>query len=212
MGAPGAGKGTQAQLVMQKFGWPHISTGDILREIAQTDTPLGQHVKQVQASGQLVSDDILAEIVQERLRRGDCEKECVLDGFPRTIPQAKLLDRIAAQPGDELVVVNVAVGREALIQRLSGRRGCPQCGAVYNVYLHPPKQDEICDRCGAQLRMRSDDTSEAVARRLDVYEEKTAPVIEYYRQRGNLVDIDGGRPVDEVFPDVLRVIEERDPA
>lgn len=212
MGAPGAGKGTQARLISQRFGWPQISTGDILREIALSDTPLGQHVKQVQASGQLVSDDILAEIIQERTRRPDCQDGYILDGFPRTIRQAELLDRLATEPGNELLVMNFTVGRETLIQRLAGRRICPQCKAVYHLHVQPPQRDEVCDRCGTPLHLRSDDMPEAISRRLDVYEENTALVIAYYRERGNLVDLDGGRPTDEVFQDVLRVIEERNGA
>jgi adenylate kinase len=212
MGAPGAGKGTQAQLLSRKFDWPQISTGDILREIAQSDTALGQYVKQVQASGQLVSDDILAEIIQERTRRADCQDGYILDGFPRTIRQAELLDRLTAEPGNKLLVVDFTVNRETLIERLAERRICPHCGAVYNLNLEPPQWNEVCDHCGTRLQARSDDTPEAIRKRLDVYEENTAPVIEYYRERGDLVDIDGGWPIDEVFQDLLRVIEERDPS
>jgi adenylate kinase len=157
-----------------------------------------------------VSDEILAEIIQERTRRADCQRGYILDGFPRTIHQAELLDRLAAEQGNELVVMNIAVPRQTLIKRLGDRRSCPQCGAVYNLRLQPPQRNEICDRCGAALQSRSDDTPEAVSRRLDVYEEKTAPVIEYYRQRGNLVNIEGAPPINDVFQDVLRVIEHTD--
>lgn len=207
MGAPGAGKGTQAKLVSRQFGWPQISTGDILREIAQHDTPLGQHVKQVQASGQLVSDEILAEIIQERTRREDCQNGYILDGFPRTCHQAELLDRLIAESGHEMLVINFIVDREALVQRLASRRLCPQCGALYNLQLRPPQRDELCDRCGTPLQRRSDDTPEAIGQRLDVYEESTAPVIQHYREQGDLLDVDGGRPVEVVFQGVLRVIE-----
>ena len=207
MGAPGAGKGTQAKLVSQQFGWPQISTGDILREVAQRDTPLGQHVKQVQASGQLVSDEILAEIIQERTRREDCHNGYILDGFPRTLQQAELLDRLIAESEHEMRVINFIVDREALVQRLASRRLCPHCEALYHLQLRPPQRDELCDRCGTPLQRRSDDTPEAIRQRLDVYEKSTAPVIQHYRERDDLLDVDGGRPVEVVFQEVLRVIE-----
>ncbi len=207
MGAPGAGKGTQARLVSKQFGWPRISTGDILREMAHADTPLGRQVKDILASGQLVSDEILAEIIRERTSRPDCQDGYILDGFPRTIRQAELLDQLVAGSGHELLVMNFTVDRQALIERLSQRRTCPQCEAVYHLRYQPPRRDEICDRCGTPLEMRSDDTPEASSHRLDVHGEKTAPVIEYYRQRGKVVDINGGRPIHDVSRDVFRAIE-----
>lgn len=207
MGAPGAGKGTQAKLISRQFGWPQISTGDILREIAQQDTPLGRQVKQVQASGQLVSDEILAEIVRDRTQRPDCQNGYILDGFPRTRHQAELLDQLVTASGHQMLVMNLVVDREALIERLASRRLCPRCGALYNLRLQPPQRDELCDRCGVSLQCRADDQPEAIRKRLEVYETNTAPVIEHYRERGELLDIDGGRPVEAVFRDILRVLE-----
>lgn len=204
MGVPGVGKGTQAKLLSEKFGWPQISTGDILREMAQSETPLGQSVKEILASGQLVSDDILAEIIQERTRRADCQDGYILDGFPRTVYQAELLSKLIVEQGNSLAVIEVTVDRDTLLKRLSGRLNCSHCGAIYNLYFQPPQRDGICDRCGGSLMHRSDDWPEAISRRLDVYEEKTAPVIEYYRRNGDLITVDGGRAVDEVFQDILR--------
>lgn len=209
MGAPGAGKGTQAQLLSRRFGWPQISTGDILREMAEQDTALGRHIKSVLASGQLVSDEILADIIQERTERDDCRGGYILDGFPRTIRQAQLLDRLVSERGHELVVINIAVTRQALVARLAARRICPRCGAVYNMNSRPPRQDELCDRCGSPLRLRSDDHPDAIQRRLEVYQEQTAPVIDYYRRQKKVAEIDGDRSMDEVFQDLVRVIRER---
>ncbi len=209
MGAPGAGKGTQAQLISRRFGWPQISTGDILREMAEQDTPLGRHIKGVLASGRLVSDEILADIIQERTQRDDCRGGYILDGFPRTIHQAELLDRLVRERGHELVVINIAVARQALVARLAARRICPRCGAVYNMHSRPPREDELCDRCGTPLRRRADDHPDAIQKRLEVYQKETAPVIEYYRQQKKVAEIDGGRSMDEVFEDLVRVIEEK---
>lgn len=209
MGAPGAGKGTQAQLISRRFGWPQISTGDILREMAEQDTPLGRHIKGVLASGRLVSDEILADIIQERTQRDDCRGGYILDGFPRTIHQAELLDRLVRERGHELVVINIAVAPQALVARLAARRICPRCGAVYNMHSRPPREDERCDRCGTPLRMRADDHPDAIRKRLEVYQKETAPVIEYYRQQKKVAEIDGGRSMDEVFQDLVRVIEEK---
>jgi adenylate kinase len=207
MGAPGVGKGTQAKLLSQQFGWPPISTGEILREIAQTDTELGRHVKQVQAAGLLVSDEILAEIIQERTARPDCQQGYILDGFPRTIHQAHLLDRLALNQGHTIVAMNLSVDRKALIKRLLGRRQCPACGRLYNIYLWPPAQDGLCDVCHTPLMTRSDDTPEAVEQRLNVYEEKSTPLIEYYRRAGYLRDIDAGRSVEDVLHEIRRILE-----
>lgn len=206
MGMPGVGKGTQAKLLSERFGWPQISTGDMLREMAQNETPLGQHVREILASGQLVSDDILAEIIQERTRRADCQNGYILDGFPRTVHQAELLDRLIREQGNELTVIEVTVDRDVLLKRLGGRLTCSRCGAIYNVHSQPPRQAGQCDRCGGPLIHRSDDQPEAIGRRLDVYEEKTAPVIEYYRHHGGLITVDGGRPVDQVFEDILKSV------
>lgn len=206
MGMPGVGKGTQAKLLSERFGWPQISTGDMLREMAQNETPLGQHVREILASGQLVSDDILAEIIQERTRRADCRDGYILDGFPRTVHQAELLDRLMREQGNELTVIEVTVDRDVLLKRLGGRLTCSRCGAIYNVHFQPPRQAGQCDRCGGPLIHRSDDQPEAIGRRLDVYEEKTAPVIEYYRRHGDLITVDGGRPVEQVFEDILKSV------
>jgi adenylate kinase len=208
MGAPGVGKGTQARLLSQRFGWPHISTGDILREIAATDTELGRHVKEVQAAGFLVSDEILAQIIEERTSRQDCQQGYILDGFPRTINQAQLLDRLAMEQRNNMVVINLPVERETVIKRLSGRRTCPNCGQIYNVYFQPPAREGVCDKCQTPLMSRSDDAPEAVAKRLDVYEEKTAPLIEFYHNAGRLVEVDGRRSVEDIFDEILQILDQ----
>jgi adenylate kinase len=207
IGAPGAGKGTQSRLLAEEYGYPQISTGDILREMARAETSLGQKIKQTMASGQLVSDDILAEVILTRTSQPDCEGGYILDGYPRTLNQAHLLDQLAQKQRKRIYLVRVIVAEEVLFKRLTGRRTCSKCGEIYNIYLRPPKVDGVCDLDGAQLTQRSDDNPESVSRRFEEYRQSTAPLIDYYRQSGRLIEVDGDLPVMEVFEKLRAVID-----
>lgn len=208
VGAPGAGKGTQSRLLAEHFGYPQISTGEILREMALAETPLGREIKQLQASGLLVSDDILGKLILARTSQPDCDEGYILDGFPRTLKQAELLEALARQQGKEVVLVRVEVSHESLLQRLTGRRTCTQCGEIYNIYSRPTKEAGKCDLDGAPLSQRTDDNPVAVETRLKAYEESTAPLIDYYKKSGRLVQIDGERPVAEVYERLISVIDQ----
>lgn len=200
MGAPGAGKGTQARLLETSFGFPQISTGDILREIAKQETPLGTKVREIQAAGKYVSDDVLAEIVTERLARPDCEKGFVLDGFPRTLPQAEFLENLLEKQGTKLIVLEVAVPREVLLRRLTGRFTCATCGEIYNDYFRTPAVEGACDKCGGtDFKRRDDDKAEVVERRQQEYEDKTAPLLNHFRERGFLRSVDGTQDVATIL-------------
>jgi adenylate kinase len=207
MGAPGAGKGTQARLLAEQFGYPQISTGDILREMARAETALGREIRAVQSEGKLVSDAVLRDVILARTSRPDCRAGYILDGYPRTLAQAQLLEEIAEQQGKQIQALKVVVPREALMQRLTGRRTCSECGEIYNIHLRPPQREGICDLDGAPLKHRSDDNPESVRTRLEEFERATAPLVDYYRRSGRLVEIDGERPVDEVFRELRAVIE-----
>ncbi|HZM87804.1 MAG TPA: adenylate kinase [Blastocatellia bacterium] len=199
MGPQGAGKGTQAHLLAEILKLPLVATGDILREMAHSDEPLGLQVRKVQAAGQLVSDDILAEVVKTRLSRKDCEGGCVLDGFPRTLPQTRLLETIAEHLGHRITVISIVVPRELLFKRLAGRRTCTLCNEIYNVNLKPSKIDGVCDLDGQPLFTRSDDNEEAIAQRLALYDEKTRPLLDHYEESGRLYKIDGTGAPEDVF-------------
>ena len=199
MGPQGAGKGTQAHLLAERLKLPLVATGDILREMAHSDEPLGLEVRKVQAAGQLVSDHILAEVVKSRLSRPDCEGGCILDGFPRTLPQVHLLEKIAEQLGHQITVISIEVPRELLFKRLAGRRTCSACGAIYNVYFMPSAVKEVCDLDGQPLFTRSDDNEEAIAQRLALYDEKTRPLLDHYAESGRLHKIDGTGTPEDVF-------------
>jgi adenylate kinase len=205
MGPQGAGKGTQAQMLANAFGLPIIATGDLLRELATADTELGHQVRDVQASGNLVSDDILAEVVRDRLGR-DCNRGCLLDGFPRTLPQAHLLEEIARSLGKEISVVTIDVPRELLFRRLAGRRTCTRCGSVYHIEFKPSRVEGVCDLDGAPLFRRSDDNEEAIAQRLALYDEKTRPLLDFYARSGRLSEADGTGTPGEVFERIQRLI------
>ncbi|HEX8089585.1 MAG TPA: adenylate kinase [Blastocatellia bacterium] len=207
MGPQGAGKGTQAQMLADSFHLPIVATGDMLRDIALTDTQLGHQVRAVQAAGQLVSDDILAEVVKTRLSDCDCDGGCILDGFPRTLPQARLLERIAHSRGQRICVVKIDVPRELLFKRLTGRRTCTACGAIYHVEFKPPQQDGICDLDGQPLFTRSDDYPEAIENRLALYDEKTRPLLDYYGESGRLYKVDGTGTPKEVFGRIAEVVK-----
>lgn len=207
IGAPGAGKGTQSRLLSEKYGYPQISTGDILREMARADTSLGRKVKETMAAGRLVSDEILAEVIRTRTSQPDCNTGYILDGYPRTLDQAHLLEELASQQGKQIRFARIVVSEEALSKRLTGRRACSKCGEIYNIYFRPPKVEGVCDLDGAPLTQRSDDHPAPVSRRLEEYKRSTAPLIDYYRQSGRLIEIDGEMPVNEVFEKLVATID-----
>lgn len=199
LGAPGAGKGTQAELVAAKYRAPRISTGDILREAVRKKTPLGLQAKACMDAGKLVPDSVVIGIVKDKLAEPSATDGFLLDGFPRTVPQAEELNKVLETRHQRLDrVINVAVPREVIIRRLTGRRSCTQCGTVFHLEFAPPKTPSTCDRCGGTLVQRSDDQRETVEARLAVYEQQTAPLISYYRERGILSDLDGSGRIEEV--------------
>jgi adenylate kinase len=202
VGSPGAGKGTQAAKLAEHLGVPRISTGDMLREAIADGTPLGQQAEPLMGQGNLVPDELLIALVRERIDRADCARGFVLDGFPRTVRQAEGLDEMSDGKVSDWTVFSIQVPREELLRRLSGRRWCPRCQATYHVTSNPPKVEGLCDRDGASLVQRRDDREEVVARRLREYEKQAAPLIEYYRDRARLIDIDGNRPMEAVFGDI----------
>lgn len=208
LGAPGAGKGTQAQALAAHYRVPHISTGEIFRQNLTQGTELGERARSYMQKGLLVPDDVTEAMVDARLGEPDAEAGFILDGFPRTVPQAKALEVMIQRRGLRLdAALLLVVPEDLLTLRLTGRRVCPQCGANYHVQFHPPKRDGWCDHCGAALVQRPDDSLETVKTRLRVYEEQTAPLIGYYRDRGLLREVDGRRPVEEVTAHVVRLLE-----
>ena len=208
LGPPGVGKGTQAVKLSQKYGIPHISTGDALREAVARKTEIGLKAKSYMDKGTLVPDKVVIGIIRERLARDDCRSGFILDGFPRTVKQAEALDEILKAMGVELdAVLNVEAPDGVIIERLSGRRTCRSCGRVYHIIYVPPKREGVCDVCGGELYQRDDDKPEAIARRLQVYKEQTAPLIEYYEDRGKLRRIDGSKSVDDVFRQITGLLE-----
>ena len=210
LGPPGSGKGTCARIISKIYGIPHIATGDLLREVTAEGTERGRVAKEYIERGELVPDDITIGVMEERLSEPDCDEGFVLDGFPRNLRQADALDRILKEKGMSLThVMNLVVDDEVIIGRLSLRRSCPQCGAVYHLKNNPPKRDEICDECGAKLVQRSDDTEEVLRHRLEVYEEKTRPLLERYREAGLVRDMSGDLPIDEI-PEAARRVLARD--
>lgn len=210
LGPPGAGKGTQAARLASQLGVPRISTGDMLREAIAAGTPLGRQAGPLMERGQLVPDELLMEIVRERLSRPDCANGFILDGFPRTVRQAEGFTEMNDEVRDrQLLVFNVEVPREELLRRLSGRRWCPTCQSTYHVDNKPPRTDALCDREGAQLIQREDDKELAVSRRLAEYDKQTAPLIDYYRSRSRLYNVDGFRPVEVVFGRLVEILEGR---
>jgi adenylate kinase len=210
LGPPGAGKGTQAKLIAQHYGIPHISTGDILRSNVARGTELGRQAEAVMDRGELVSDDLVNGMVADRIKQPDCDRGFVLDGFPRTVAQAEWLDReLAGKAGSgrPTVVVDVEVSYNQLLQRLTGRRTCPVDGKIYNIYLQPPKEEGVCDVCGTQLFQRVDDTEEVISERLKSYERQTLPLEDFYRKQGRLRRINGEQPVEQVLADMFGAIE-----
>ncbi len=208
LGPPGSGKGTQAQMMTERYHIPQISTGDILRAAVKEGTPLGREAKRYMDQGELVPDEVVVGIVKDRLNASDCNSGFILDGFPRTLPQAEALDTTlkAMERGIDHVV-SIEVDKDELIRRLTGRRTCRRCGAMYHIIFDPPKRDGICDRCGGELYQRDDDKEETIRARLQVYEKQTAPLIEYYRKRGILRSIDGVGEIEEIFQRIIKAIE-----
>jgi len=207
MGPPGAGKGTQAEKLTEKLGIPHISTGDMFRKAIKEGTELGNKARSFMDQGKLVPDEVTVGIVKERLSEPDCQNGFLLDGFPRTVPQADALDEILAELNMVLdAVINIEVNRESLIERLTGRRVCKACGATYHVLFNPSNADSKCDKCGGELYQRNDDKLETVGNRLDVYEEQTAPLIKYYLEKGLLKEIDGAQTMEKVLTDICTVL------
>ena len=212
LGAPGAGKGTQAKLLAARYHIPQISTGDILRDNVARGTELGKKADPIMKSGSLVSDELMLPMVGERLSQPDCDRGFILDGFPRTVGQATWLDKYLETrrfDGRRLapIVINIKVGYNQLLQRLTGRRSCPVDGKIYNIYFQPPQKDSLCDACGAPLVQRKDDREEVISKRLKEYEVQTLPLVDYYRRQGRLVELNGELPPEEVTVETVRVIE-----
>ena len=207
LGAPGAGKGTQAKQIADKYSIPHISTGDIFRANIKKGTELGKKAKQYMEQGALVPDELTCDLVMDRIQQDDCKNGFVLDGFPRTIPQAEALDAALGKINEKMdYAIDVDVPDENIINRMSGRRACLNCGATYHLISIPPKVEGICDRCGSEIVLREDDKPETVQKRLKVYHEQTQPLIDYYKNQGILKSVDGTQPMDEVFKAIVTIL------
>jgi len=208
MGAPGAGKGTQARLLEERVGLPQISTGDMLRAIKEAQTPLGEEVRAVMDAGKLISDDLVIRIVHERTNREDCKHGYILDGFPRTTAQALMLEKLAVEQGNNIFAVFVDVPYELLEQRAVGRRSCPVCGEIYNIYFKPPQTEGVCDlHPEATLEHRADDTTEKIKVRLETYERETRPLLNYYAESKRLHRVDGTRDTEAVYADIEKLMK-----
>lgn len=209
MGGPGAGKGTQAKKLQKRLGLPQVSTGDLFRENLKNETELGQMAKNYMDAGELVPDEVTVGMVRQRLARPDTSSGAIFDGFPRTIAQAEALEELLAEYGEQVnVVPYIHVDKDVLLKRLSGRWTCPVCGRVYHELFNPPEEPGICDVDGARLYQREDDTEATQRRRIEVYFEQTAPLLDYYRDKDLLVEIDGEQPIDAVFEDLVEAIRE----
>ena len=207
LGAPGAGKGTQAKMIAEKYSIPHISTGDIFRANIKNGTELGKKTKTFIDAGQLVPDELVVDLVIDRFKEDDCKNGYVLDGFPRTIPQAEALDNALKAIGDKVdFAIDVEVPDENIVRRMGGRRACVGCGATYHVEFNPPKVTDVCDVCGEELVLRDDDKPETVKNRLNVYHEQTKPLIDYYEKQGIVHTIDGPQTMEEVFSDIRKIL------
>lgn len=209
LGAPGAGKGTQAKMIAEKYGIPHISTGDIFRANIKNGTELGAKAKEYMDKGLLVPDELVCDLVVDRIQQADCEKGYILDGFPRTIPQAEALENALNAIEQKLdYAIDIDVPDENIINRMSGRRACVGCGATYHVLFNPTKVEGKCDVCGESLILRDDDKPETVKKRLDVYHTQTQPLIDFYTERKVLVEVDGTQSMDKVFDDIMKILGE----
>ena len=208
LGAPGAGKGTHAKKITEKFGIPAISTGDIFRENIKNGTELGKKAKEYMDAGNLVPDELVCDLVVDRLKQDDCKNGYILDGFPRTIPQAEALTAALAKNDDAIdYALEIFIEDQDIIDRMSGRRVCKSCGATYHVVNIPPKTEGVCDECDGELIVRDDDAPETVKKRLDVYHEQTAPLIDYYKKQGILKVIDGSKGLDTCFEEICGILE-----
>jgi adenylate kinase len=211
LGAPGAGKGTQAKKIAEKYGIPHISTGDIFRANLKAGTPLGLKAKEYMDKGALVPDSLTLELIMDRFANPDCANGYVLDGFPRTIPQAEALTEALKKNNDEVdYAIDVDVPDEVIVNRMSGRRACVNCGATYHIVFNAPKVEGKCDTCGADLILRNDDKPETVQNRLSVYHEQTQPLIDYYNGFGKLRSVDGTKEMSEVFDAIVDILENKE--
>lgn len=208
LGAPGAGKGTQAREVSKHFSIPQISTGDILREAVRNQTPLGLAAKAKMEAGGLVPDEVVCGIVEQRIERPDCQRGFILDGFPRTLPQAQFVDGMLQMKGrGNPLVLDIKVDHDLLLKRLTGRRTCSLCGEIYNVYFNPPRLEGVCDKDGGKLLQRSDDSEESIRQRLVAYEQQTSPLIDYYRRKGVLHEVDGNRRPEAIATELIDFLE-----
>lgn len=207
LGAPGAGKGTQAKMIAEKYSIPHISTGDIFRANIKNGTELGKKAKTYIDAGQLVPDELVVDLVIDRFKEDDCKNGYVLDGFPRTIPQAEALDKALNAQGEAVdFAINVEVPDENIINRMSGRRACVGCGATYHIQFNPTKVEGVCDACGEKLILRDDDKPETVKNRLSVYHEQTQPLIDYYAKKNVLAEVDGTKDMEDVFDAIVEIL------
>ena len=208
LGAPGAGKGTQAKKIAEKYNIPHISTGDIFRANIKNGTELGKKAKTFMDQGLLVPDDLVVDLVVDRIKAKDCMKGFILDGFPRTIPQAEALDYALNNQNEKIdYAINVDVPDENIIKRMSGRRACVGCGATYHLVYNPTKTEGVCDVCGEKLILRDDDKPETVQKRLDVYHEQTQPLIDYYNKKEVILTVDGTQDIDVVYDEITKVLD-----
>ena len=207
LGAPGAGKGTQAKMLAEKYGIPHISTGDIFRANIKEGTDLGKKAKEYMDKGLLVPDELVVDLIMDRFQQDDAKNGYVLDGFPRTIPQAEALDKALAAAGEAVdFAINVEVPDENIVNRMSGRRACVGCGATYHIVYNAPKVEGVCDTCGEKLILRDDDKPETVLNRLSVYHEQTQPLIDYYTEKGIEKEVDGTQDMNKVFDDIVAIL------
>ncbi|EOS28297.1 adenylate kinase [Lachnospiraceae bacterium 28-4] len=208
LGAPGAGKGTQAQMIADQYHIPHVSTGDIFRANIKNGTELGMEAKKYMDQGLLVPDELTVKILLDRVAEEDCKEGYLLDGFPRTIPQAEVLDKALTELGDAIdYAINVDVPDENIVKRMSGRRACLSCGSTYHMEHIPPKKEGVCDKCGNELVLRDDDKPETVLNRLEVYHKQTQPLIQFYEEKGVLRTVDGTKPMKEVFDSIVEILK-----
>lgn len=209
LGGPGAGKGTQAKMIADKYSVPHISTGDIFRANIKNGTELGKKAKEYMDKGMLVPDELTCDLVVDRIAQDDCKEGFILDGFPRTIPQAEALDAALTKMGESMdYAIEVDVPDDSIVSRMGGRRACLNCGATYHIEFNPTKTPDVCDKCGNEVVLRDDDKPETVLNRLKVYHDQTQPLIDYYKKQNILKSVDGTQPMEKVFSDIIRILGE----